>query len=237
MSNRRKSGEHARRVTRAFGTWGCCEHEETSASRAWSCRGGMPLRRGRTRDRLSCPLGLARPFLGKPAGTRCRLRHLRRQLAQAVSGDEGRTQGHTLRGPGRGRFTQLLRTLRYATVLRTRALTAHGEYSSRSSPGPHWSPSSLPCRHFGAAGLDLHGRKACPAEGISRRRLGASEAKAHAQGQRVLIQSSKRARSKRNPSSMNAQKMSSTLDMGLECQNVGDGILEDRVMKVRIERW
>jgi hypothetical protein len=60
--------------------------------------GTMSLRRSANRDRLSRPMGLARSFQCDQACTRLRLRDLRWQLAQAVSGDQGPGKNHTLSG-------------------------------------------------------------------------------------------------------------------------------------------
>ena len=137
----------------------------------------MPLRCRPPRDRLSRALGLARSFRGQPARARCRLRHLCRQLAQAVSGGEGHAKhsSATRTRPPAPRAASADEW--HAAVLRTATFAAYGEHIPRASSRSHRPPAALPHRHLGTAGLDLHRRGACPAERLSRRCLAALEKK------------------------------------------------------------
>ncbi len=77
----------------------------------------VPVRQGPGRDRHSGALGVARPLRRDPTRARRRLRDLCRQLAQPVSGDQGRVHDHAVRGCDHRRRAQLLRALRDADHL------------------------------------------------------------------------------------------------------------------------
>ena len=92
----------------------------------------MPVRQGLLRDRHAGALGLARSFGGEPARAWRGLCDLCRKLAQALPHHQGQRRDHPLRGQGDQNRAQLLRAMRHAAVLRTRALAAHGEHPARA---------------------------------------------------------------------------------------------------------
>lgn len=132
----------------------------------------MSLRHGANRDRLSCSMGLARPFQCDPAGARFRLCDLCRQLAQPVSGDQGAGGNHALSGRGHRDGKELLCPMRNAAHVRTGALGAHGQHTARALQQPHGAGTPLPRCHRRAAGLGISGRAARSPEGLSRNRVG-----------------------------------------------------------------
>src|SRR5258707_6415778 len=102
-----------------------------SSHRSWNLRGAMPVRQRLLRDRHARALGLARSFAWQPARTWRRLRHLCRKLAQAFSHYQGQGRYYPLRGQSLKNRAKLLRAMRHAAVLRTRALAAQDRKSTR----------------------------------------------------------------------------------------------------------
>src|SRR5262245_26661142 len=135
----------------------------------------MPVRQGRLRDRRAGALGLARSFRGKPARPWRGLRHLCRQLAQALSHHQRQGGAFALRGRRDQEHAQLLRELRHACHVRARPLTAHGEHPARAVYKPHRPRAALSQRDRGTAGLGLYRRATGAAEGLSRLGLAALE--------------------------------------------------------------
>ena len=60
-------------------------------------------------------------------------------------------------------------------ALRARTFTSHDQHTARAVCEPHRPPAALSHRHRRAAGVDLHGRAARSAQGISGRGVGAIE--------------------------------------------------------------
>src|SRR5258708_29320075 len=146
-----------------------------SSHRSWNLRGAMPVRQRLLRDRHARALGLARSFAWQPARTWRRLRHLCRKLAQGFSHYQGPRRHYPLRGQSLKNRAKLLRAMRHAAVLRTRALAAHGEHPARAVHRAHRTAAALSHRHRGAAGMGLYRRAAGAAERVSRRGLAAFE--------------------------------------------------------------